>query len=221
MDKWSKDSDLETVNYFVDKLSALRKKLLDAGVGVVGQNIFNEDLYFTSSIAKSVDVLDGFRLMFESRNLVCEASLLRIQMDILMRVYAIYIAEDRDLFLVAMQTGEPRINKLKDNAGMKMQDGYLKERITKEFDERFSDIYDKCSGFIHHSEKSFTTSIRAKEDYVMEFRIGIPLEIDYDRVIFEVADAFIHFTNLIIDLIQPVIESKERTDIKLQNNDNF
>lgn len=221
MDKWSKDSDLETVNYFVDKLSALRKKLLDAGVGVVGQNIFNVDLYFTSSIAKSVDVLDGFRLMFESRNLVCEASLLRIQMDILMRVYAIYIAEDRDLFLVAMQTGEPRINKLKDNAGMKMQDGYLKERIAKEFDERFSDIYDKCSGFIHHSEKSFTTSIRAKEDYVMEFRIGIPLEIDYDRVIFEVADAFIHFTNLIIDLIQPVIESKERTDIKLQNNDNF
>ena len=58
-----------------------------------------------SSLAKSVDVLDGFRLMFESRNLVCEASLLRVQMDILMRVYAIYISENKESFLIAMQTG--------------------------------------------------------------------------------------------------------------------
>lgn len=220
MGEWNKDSDLETVNYFVDKLNKLRKKLLDSGVGVIGQNLFNDDLYFISSIAKLVDVLDGFRLMFESRNLVCIASLLRIQMDILMRVYAAYIAEDRDLFLVAIQTGELKINKLKDKKGRKMLDGYLKDLITKDLDENFTDIYDKCSGFIHHSDKSFTTSLRAKEDFVIEFRIGIPLDKDYDRLIFEVADAFIHYTGLIINLIQPVIDSKKRVDVKLQNNDN-
>ena len=169
-----------------------------------------------SSLAKSVDVLDGFRLMFESRNLVCEASLLRVQMDILMRVYAIYISENKESFLIAMQTGEPRINKLKDKSGKRIQDGYLKDLITQELDNRFSDIYDNCSAFIHHSDKSFATSIRAKEDYLLEFRIGKPLEKDYDHLIFEVADAFIHFTGLIIDLIQPVIESKKKVDVKLK-----
>ncbi|WP_281192690.1 hypothetical protein [Erysipelothrix rhusiopathiae] len=175
MENRKKESDSEKIDFYKNKFDCMRKKLINASVEVLGENIFYEDIFFTASLTKTVDVLDGFKLMFETRNLFCEMSLLRVQMDIIIRLYAFFISEYRESFLVAIYSGEPKINKLKDKNGNKMFDGYLKEIISKDLDKNFSAVYDKCSGFIHYSDKSFTTSVRSKKDLKIEFRVAVPL----------------------------------------------
>lgn len=44
-------------------------------------------------------LIDGFISMLESRNLVCVAQLLRAQVGVCLRTFALFAAEDQDDFL--------------------------------------------------------------------------------------------------------------------------
>ena len=78
--------------------------------------------------------------MVKARNLTCVAALLRLQLDNCMRLYALYIAEDRKGFINSLMDGG-KIDKLRDKNGQQMKDWYLKKELTK-LDPRFSTVYD-------------------------------------------------------------------------------
>ncbi len=65
------------------------------------------DLYLASSSEYAMRLIDGFISMLESRNLVCVAQLLRAQVGVCLRTFALFAAEDQDDFLKQAFQGVP------------------------------------------------------------------------------------------------------------------
>lgn len=130
-------------------LSALRVAERNAVIPFMNGDFTQWDLYLASSSEYAMRLIDGFISMLESRNLVCVAQLLRAQVGVCLRTFALFAAEDQDDFLKQVFQGVP-VNKLKDFSGEKISDGRLQDLLEK-FDPKVKDVYKVTSGFVHFS----------------------------------------------------------------------
>lgn len=80
-------------------LSALRVAERNAVIPFMNGDFTQWDLYLASSSEYAMRLIDGFISMLGSRNLVCVAQLLRAQIGVCLRTFALFAAEDRDDFL--------------------------------------------------------------------------------------------------------------------------
>ena len=92
-----------------------------------------------------------------------------------------------------------------------MKDAVLRERL-EAYDSQISEVYKKSSGYIHLSNVAFYSSVCAKDNYCIEFSVGLPIREEANEILLEGADAFIHYTLLEHRLLRAVVESKERVD---------
>ena len=134
----------EELSKRIARFKVLRKEAITLAAGVIGEHLFEEDLFFSSAIGRTVDILDGISNLLETRNLTCAGILVRIQLDNLMRVFAAFIAADRSEFIKKVLKGIP-VRKLYDDEGNKMTDYNLRKRISVYCPE-IDDVYVKASG---------------------------------------------------------------------------
>ncbi len=80
-------------------LSALRVAERNAVIPFMNGDFTQWDLYLASSSEYAMRLIDGFISMLGSRNLVCVAQLLRAQVGVCLRTFALFAAEDQDDFL--------------------------------------------------------------------------------------------------------------------------
>lgn len=88
-------------------LSALRVAERNAVIPFMNGDFTQWDLYLASSSEYAMRLIDGFISMLESRNLVCVAQLLRAQVGVCLRTFALFAAEDQDDFLKQVFQGVP------------------------------------------------------------------------------------------------------------------
>ena len=69
---------------------------------VIGSNLIQSDICFIAMMDRSVDLAKGMTYMLKERNLTCSGSLLRLQIDNCLRLYAINIAENEDAVVNAV-----------------------------------------------------------------------------------------------------------------------
>ena len=198
---------------YIKDLKLLRKEGVQLGSAVIGESLFKEDLYFLAAINRCLDLIDGFIELIDNRNLTCAGALLRLQMDNCMRTYAVFIADNKDEVVNCIISGE-RIDNLTDNTGQKLKDWYLKKQLNN-LDNRFQQVYDQASGYIHLSTKAFYQTIVSAEGNTIETQIGHGLPDKYNVTLIEGIQAFIHFTKLFYKIIEAVADSKRRFDKKL------
>ena len=98
------------------RLSTLRTAELNAVIPFMNGDCAQGDLYLASSSEYVMRLIDGFIPMLESRNLVCVAQLLRAQVGVCLRTFALFSAEDQTDFLNQVFKGE-QVNRLKDRFG--------------------------------------------------------------------------------------------------------
>lgn len=194
----------------LETLRNLRKQAVSITTGIIGETLFQEDLFFMSAADRCIRLIDGLIPMLEARNLTCSGVLLRVQMDNCMRTYAAFIAEDKNEVIQCIIDGLP-IKKLRDKNGNKMSDGYLKDELTK-IDNKFAVVYDNASGYVHLSEKAFYQTVDKIEDHRIGFLIGEPLPEKRNMPLLECTDAYIHFVQLHLKLLTAVADSKKRYD---------
>lgn len=199
------------------ELQELRKKSIKCATGIIGANLLLEDLFFISALNRSVDLLDGMIEMLKNRNLACVGILLRSQIDNCMRIFAAFITEDKTSFMNGFMSGKP-ISAFKDDRGRKMKDYVLRERL-EAYDPHISVVYEKSSGYVHLSDVAFISSVWTKDDNKIELSVGHPIREDANDILLEGADAYIHYTKFQLKLLQPVIESKERVDKKINSSE--
>lgn len=199
-----------------DKIKILdlyRKTLISLGIRIIGMNLFKEDFYFASALNKTVSILDAFKIMLRERNLEVLGILVRTQIDICMRVYAPYIAANRNELIDGFLEGKS-IRDFKDDHNKKMTDVNLRERL-QAYDNKLNNVYSASSGYVHFSSIALSASIQSVKENNIDFSIGCPLREDANVILMEVLDAFVHYIKLEIKLIEPVAESKRRLDEQL------
>ena len=150
------------------------------------------DLYLASSSEYAMRLIDGFISMLESRNLVCVAQLLRAQVGVCLRTFALFAAEDQDDFLKQVFHNVP-VSKLKDRSGKKMSDRRLQD-LLEEFDPMVKDVYGTTSGFVH---------------FEVEFNFGAEPNERNNAPLVECGKAFCHYVDLHLQMLHKVIASDE------------
>ena len=80
-------------------LKEIRYHAKELAAQIIGVTLFKEDLFFTSSLDKSIALSDGIVNMLETRKLTCVGILVRTQIDICLRIFAAFIAADRNAFI--------------------------------------------------------------------------------------------------------------------------
>lgn len=209
------DEYFDWLNKEKETLDGLKKQGVKLAEGVIGKTLFKDDLFFCASLNRCINLIDGFILLLNTRNLSCAGAILRLQIDNCLRTYAAFIAEDRKKVIECIINGK-RIDKERDTQGCKMTDGYLKKKL-EQMDFSIAMIYDNTSGYIHLSDKAFYETVISCDNYALEFQVGRELPESRNPVLAEMMEAFIHFTKLHYKMVTAVVDSKQRYDSK--NND--
>ena len=192
-------------------LDELKKQGVELAQGVIGETLLADDFFFCASLNRCINLIEGFWLLLNSRNLTCAGAILRLQIDNCLRTYAAFIAADRNKVIECIIQGR-RIDKERDTHGHMMTDGYLKKKLG-EMDSSIVMIYDNTSGYIHLSEKAFYETVVNCDNGRVEFQIGRELPERRNPVLIEMLEAFIHFIKLHYKMDNAVVDSKQRYDL--------
>lgn len=188
-------------------LSSLRVAERNAVIPFMNGDFTQWDLYLASSSEHAMRLIDGFISMLESRNLVCVAQLLRAQVGVCLRTFALFAAEDQDDFLKQVFHNVP-VSKLKDRSGKKMSDRRLQD-LLEEFDPMVKDVYGTTSGFVHFSTDILPSMSVPGDDYEVEFNFGAEPNERNNAPLVECGKAFCHYVDLHLQMLHKVIASDE------------
>jgi len=136
--------------------------LLDQISSIEEGKQFTHDFVLWTVINYSFAIIDGFCQMVEQRNELCAGALLRLQIDSILRLYALTLVDDFHGLLDALIKGKPWY-KIKSIEGKPLRDKYLCEKASERF-PWISSAYDAASGFVHlskpHFDKVFNLNIK-------------------------------------------------------------
>lgn len=185
---------------------------------IVGNDLKRDDFYFLAALDRAIHLIDGFLWMLENRNITCAGALLRLQVDNCLRVYAPFIAKNRADVIETIIYEDKRFDKLLDNQGEKMRDGRLKERLAEKYPE-VKAVYEKCSGFIHLSDIAFYHTVNRMDQDGISLSVGGELPARYNDMLISLAQAYVHFCKIFVELLLPVAETKEQFEEMLEKRD--
>lgn len=113
------------------------------------KNLYSKDWLFFAAINRSISNIAGFIEMVSHDNFLLMNSIIRLQLDTVMRFCAIHLVIDPNDLVNRILHGE-KIDKIKDKNGDKMTDRHLCEQLSKK-DNGFPwvNVYEHGSGFIH------------------------------------------------------------------------
>ena len=100
----------------------------------------------------------AFRAMIRDRNSLVASSLIRMQLDTVLRLYALFWVDDPEQFAAKVYKGTP-INKLKSADGKLLSDKYLRDRLAARNDW-MSAVYAETSGYIHFSNRHIQAALK-------------------------------------------------------------
>ncbi len=89
-----------------------------------------------------------------------------------------------------------------------MNDGRLKERLAEKYPEVKS-VYEKCSGFIHLSDIAFYQTVNRMDQDGISLSVGDELPARYNDTLISLAQAYLHFCKIFVELLLPVAEAKK------------
>lgn len=138
------------------KLEELNQFLLTITEVIIksGNNFaYDFDLYILSIINRTISLNKAFILLMDNDNSFTAISILRLQLDNVLRLNAIKVANNKEDFLNHFFDGKP-IKDYEEKKGRKFSDSYLAQELNKENDGAL-DLYKFLCDFVHFSGKHF------------------------------------------------------------------
>lgn len=156
----------------------------------------HQDLYLVGIARRTLAQARAFKQCVEDRNWLVGSALLRLQLDTVLRLYALYWVADPEEFAGRVFRGE-QIDRLKAADGKLMKDRYLIDQL-KGDNPWIESVYKNTSGLIHFSDRHIFSALRVKDDTgTFESFIG-PNDPEHALADFlEVLEAFVHCTVMI------------------------
>ncbi|MCD2177644.1 hypothetical protein [Rhizobium sp. C1] len=154
-------------------------------------------LYLCGVARRTLAQSRAFKNCVQDQNGLVALALIRLQLDTVLRVYALYWVNDPHSFAQEVFEGK-QIDKIKAADGQLMKDRYLIERLLPR-NPWINDVYKNTSGLIHFSSRHIHASIRNKGTTEGEYEIFIgPNNPEHEYSDFEeMNSAFFHTTAMI------------------------
>lgn len=171
------DND-EIVNQ-LDNIFESYKKYLYGEYNKTGILTYKNAL-ITSILNRSLAIIEAYKTLISTNNIIALNSLIRMQIDNCIFVYGVYLLNNngytiKEIFNNIIN-GNKKLSKYKIEKG-KLHDTYIVEQIDNEYKNNFLNMYSFYCRFIHFSDSALLTSIDAKEENVLE----VEYSKDYSR----------------------------------------
>ena len=146
---------------------------------IIDEVIKNDGLTYkfallTSVLNRSNAIIEGYKKVLSTNNIIVLNSLIRMQIDNCIFVYGLYLLNNdghksKDLFLNIVKSNKKLSEyKIKKN---KLYDTYIVEQINNEYKNKFLEAYNFYCRFIHFSDGAITSSMYSKENNVLELEL--------------------------------------------------
>jgi hypothetical protein len=161
--------------------------------GLVGYQHF----YLFGIARRALAQSAAFRQMIVSRNSLVASSILRLQLDTVLRLYALFWVADPEDFASKVFKGTA-VDKLKAADGSLMKDKYLRDRVAVK-NEWVPSVYTSASGYIHFSDRHIKAAIHMKDSKTGHAQVQIgPYDVDKSISYYgELLRAFLHLNMMI------------------------
>lgn len=195
----NKNVDEKDLEETFQALLNLEKKLLQTSKLILNQEtekgkLFKSSHYILSIINRTISLNRGFITLFQANNYSTAISLIRLQLDSCLRLYAPTLTSNWLTFFQDVSEGK-EIRNLKDREGKKMTDAYLIDKFD-ELENGFKLLYKNTCGFVHFSNTHYQFSSKIKEQtedkLLIQFSVGnadqlnIHEKVDYSYNMFRV-----------------------------------
>ena len=134
----------------------------------------------TSILNRSLAIIEAYKTLIITNNIIALNSLIRMQIDNCIFVYGVYLLVDngytiKEIFNNIIN-GNKKLSEYKIEKE-KLHDTYIVGQINNEYKNNFLNMYSFYCRFIHFSDSALLTSIDAKEENVLE----VEYSKDYSR----------------------------------------
>jgi hypothetical protein len=191
------DSDAkanEAAATVVADIKRAESEILDLYLRFSRGPICYQHLYLFGIARRALAQSSAFRSMVDQRNSLVASSIIRMQLDTVLRLYALFWVADPEEFAKKVFKGE-EINKLKASDGERMTDAYLRNRVAKTNDW-IPDVYRETSGYIHFSNRHMKAALLSTDEG-LQLVIG-PQDVGKPLSYYgEMLRAFCHLTMMI------------------------
>ena len=182
-----------------------------------------EDLYFMSAIDKSIKLIDPFLYSYRTKNIEVMAVLTRMQMDCVMRTYALSLVSNSSEFCKSVLIEHKEVHRIKDRQNHKLDDKYMCEKLGEYLKLPVYQLYQITCEFIHFSSRSFNRIAKAEENYHLSIYISKknrPEDVkECKRLSKELANQFFYFGYVLQNkLLQAWLDQLEREALKQEEN---
>lgn len=199
---------LQRIEIMKNDVLKVGKDILSAGGGQIRTSDLSVILGATK---RTICHCSGFSTMIVDRNFICASSILRMQLDTALRIYACSLVNDLEDFSRCILRGE-RVDKYKDKDGKNLRDAYLVNQLSQTY-PWVKNVYAVTSGFIHLSNKHFNQTIAKTDDktHIVHFEISDKDVKRPPEVYIEVLEAFISSTDIILSFLRDWEDQKNQS----------
>ncbi|HNU01406.1 MAG TPA: hypothetical protein PKM55_12020 [Acidobacteriota bacterium] len=175
------------------------------------RNIFPLDFLMIASLNRSCCLLRGFCDLIQSKNFICAAPLVRLQLDNCLRIFASTLVVDPHSFSLDVLNGK-RIDKIKDKTNEYLKDSYLVKKISSIY-PWIPELYKHTSAYIHLSEKHILNTFQpgeSKNTEILNLKMSA-YDIDqFEPLYLEAIQAFEKLTEILLLLAKNWAMQKEK-----------
>lgn len=164
---------MTNLNNHIIRIESLKQNVFECFNQLLSNKITLFDIYSISILNRTFNVLSGFIDLMKVDNFLCASLLIRIQIDSLLRLYAITLTNNQNEFIEKVMNGE-HIDKFKSKENKHMNDSYLTSEISKlKTFEWVEQIYRVGNSYIHLTDKHIFSAMRVTDKKNMvEFSLG-------------------------------------------------
>lgn len=127
------------------------------------------EFFILGAVKRTSSLAVGFCAMVETKNTLCAAALLRLQIDTAMRVHGLSLVADASAAGEELMNGQS-FDKLVSRDGEKLRDAVLHKSLSKKY-QWVSKAYEDASGYVHLSGDHMKTAIGAKIGNMIFFHL--------------------------------------------------
>lgn len=179
------------------RIESLKTNVFECFKQLCSEKLTSIDIYCISILNRTFNILCGFIDLMKTDNFISAVPLTRIQIDSLLRLYAIKLIDNQNEFIEKVMNGE-QINKFKSKDNKLMTDSYLASEISKlktfEWVER---IYKAGNSFIHLTDKHIFSAMKATDQKnTVVFSLGQNFVPENEKI-----GAIVHMENITLKII--------------------